>query len=167
MKNGKLQWFVGAVSAAVLLTAAPVSAGYDTSKTVTPEKRQAEESGQWEDAPGERKWHGAAKAEHGEWKAMHEERRAYRMKRLKEAAQYFGIATEGKSAKQLHKELRAASKADKAKWERFRREQSAKRLARLQSIAAKLGIATQGKTARQLYRDIRAEIEGISEQRSS
>jgi hypothetical protein len=82
--------------------------------------------------------------------------KAYRMKRLKEAADYFGISTEGKSAKQLHKEIKAAREADSAKWDRFKAEQKAKRLARLQEVAKGLGIETQGKNAQQLRKEIRA-----------
>jgi len=99
---------------------------------------------------GNRHWDGHDHRKHGD--RGHEE---YRMKRLTEAAQYFGIETAGKDAKQLKEELQAARKADEAKWKRFEAEQKAKHLARLQTFAKKLGIATEGKDAKQLRKEIR------------
>ncbi|WP_219833908.1 hypothetical protein [Paenibacillus sp. R14(2021)] len=83
-----------------------------------------------------------------------EERQARKLEHMKEAAQYFGIASEGKSAEQLHKELKEARKANPAKWEKFKAEKQAQRLARLQETAKRLGIATEGKSARQLHKEI-------------
>ncbi|RAP73801.1 hypothetical protein [Paenibacillus montanisoli] len=83
-----------------------------------------------------------------------EEHKARKLKHLQEAAGYFGISTEGKSAEQLIKELKAARDADPAKWEKFKAEMKAKRLAKLQEKAAALGIKTEGKSAKQLREEI-------------
>ncbi|WP_308636222.1 hypothetical protein [Paenibacillus silvisoli] len=98
--------------------------------------------------------------ERGHWGRDHhdgknsEERKARKLKHLQEAAGYFGISTEGKSAEQLIKELKAAREADPAKWEKFKGEMKAKRLARLQEKASALGIKTEGKSAKQLREEI-------------
>ncbi len=88
-----------------------------------------------------------------------EERQAYRLEVLKEAAEYFNISTEGKSIAELHKEVKAARAANKEKWEQFKQEQTGKRLTRLQKIASDLGIKIEGKTAKQLHAEIRALCE--------
>lgn len=155
MKNRKRQWTILISAAALLLiSASPAHARHEAPK---PEQAQQTEQEQWRSRSGQQD----AGHEGKDWHAAREQHRAFRLQRLKEAAEYFGIATEGKSAKQLHEELRTARHADKAKWERYKAEFRAKRLAHLQKIAAKLGIAVEGKTMRELSRDIRAEIEGI------
>lgn len=75
---------------------------------------------------------------------------AYRLKKLQEMANYFGIPTEGKSAQQLKQELAAAKESNKEKWEAFKAEHRAKRLEHLQKLAEKHGIKTEGKTEEQL-----------------
>ncbi|MFC0334333.1 hypothetical protein ACFOLF_11915 [Paenibacillus sepulcri] len=92
---------------------------------------------------------------HDHRKYSESDREKHRMRRLTEAARYFGIETAGKDADQLREELKAARKADEAKWKRFETEQKAKHLAKLQAFAKKLGIATEGKDARQLRQEIR------------
>jgi len=84
-----------------------------------------------------------------------EEHQARRLKHLQEAAQYFGISTQGKSAKQLHDELKATRASDPAKWDKFKAAHKAKRLANLQEAAEREGISTKGKTARQICDELR------------
>lgn len=89
---------------------------------------------------------------------------AYRLKKLQEMANYFGIETEGKSAQQLKQELAAAKEADKEKWEAFKAEHRAKRLEHLQKLAEKHGIKAEGKTEEQL-RDELMKAHGGKERR--
>lgn len=84
-----------------------------------------------------------------------EERKARKLEFMTEAAQYFGISTEGKTAEQLHKELKAARDANPAKWEKFKAQKKAQRMLRMQETAKQLGISTEGKTAKQLHEEIR------------
>ncbi|UVI31295.1 hypothetical protein [Paenibacillus spongiae] len=87
-------------------------------------------------------------------KAGSEEHKARKLEHLKEAAKYFGISTEGKTAQQLHEELKAARTKDKAKWEQFKAEHKAMRMAKLQEKAKSLGISTEGKSMKQLCQEI-------------
>jgi hypothetical protein len=145
MKWLNKKWIVLAAAAALSMAAVPVYAQSNASApSNTPSLQENEQTAREQLERGHE--HSKAARDH----------KAYRMKRLKEAADYFGISTEGKSAKQLHKELKAAREADSAKWDRFKAEQKAKRLARLQEVAKGLGIETQGKNAQQLRKEIRA-----------
>ncbi|MFC5649658.1 hypothetical protein ACFPYJ_11100 [Paenibacillus solisilvae] len=139
--NWKLSAAIAAAACTLLFLVIPAHA-----------QREAEPSAQQQLQP-------EAKQDHGRFGMNREEHRAYRLERLKEAADYFNISTDGKSAAQLHKEVKAARAANKEKWEQFKQEQSGKRLARLQKIAAELGIKTEGKTAKQLHAEIRALCE--------
>lgn len=134
---------VALAACTLLLTASPVHAQRDSTPSAAQQQQLQPE----------------AKQEHGHYGMDREEHRAYRLERLKEAAEYFNISTEGKTPAQLHKEVKAARAADKEKWEQFKQEQSGKRLARLQKIASELGIKTEGKTAKQLHAEIRALCE--------
>ncbi|MCQ6562624.1 hypothetical protein [Paenibacillus mendelii] len=89
-----------------------------------------------------------------QWKAGSEKHKARKLEHLKEAAAYFGISTEGKTAEQLHEELKAARTKDQAKWERFKAEHKAKHMAKLQETAKSLGISTEGKSHKQLCHEI-------------
>lgn len=154
MKNRTQKWTISILAAALLLmSASPAYARLDAAK---PEQTEQTEQEHWHGSKGQRD----AGHAHKDWQAVREQHRAFRLHRLQDAAKYFGISTEGKSAKQLHEDLRAARNNDKAKWERYKAEFQAKRLAHLQKIAAKLGIAYEGKTTRELRREIHAEIEG-------
>jgi hypothetical protein len=133
------KWIAAALSAALLLTAAPAFA----EPAGTPSDQTARQP--------DFNWDNGRHHSH-----RHEVREAHRLERLKEAVEYFGISTEGKTAEQLRQELRAARVKDPVKWERFKAEHKAKRLKHLQEIAAKLGISTEGKSARQLREEIRA-----------
>lgn len=75
---------------------------------------------------------------------------AYRLQKLREAAAYFGIATDGKDAAQLKQELQVAKEANKEKWEAFKAEHKAKHEKHLREMAEAHGIETEGKTAEQL-----------------
>ncbi|WP_274649120.1 hypothetical protein [Paenibacillus humicola] len=132
---------------AALLTGALLLAAVPVPAFGAPEAAPGGQSGQNEQAGHD--W----KDDRGHWREHHEARK---LKHLKEAAEYFGIATEGKTADQLRTELKAAKEKDAAKWERFKAEHKAKRLERLQTIARKLGISTEGKSAKQLREEIRA-----------
>lgn len=88
-------------------------------------------------------------------KAMEGEHRRHGAKRLKEAAEYFGIKTEGKTAEQLRDELRKVRREQPEKWAKFKAEHKAKRLAMLQAEAKRLGVATEGKDLRQLHKEVR------------
>ncbi|MFD0960956.1 hypothetical protein [Paenibacillus chungangensis] len=79
---------------------------------------------------------------------------AYRLQKLREAAAYFGIETEGKNAEQLKKELQAAKEANKEKWEAFKAENRAKHEEYLRKMAESQGIETEGKTAEQLKQEL-------------
>jgi hypothetical protein len=138
MKWMDRKWIVSAAAAALLLTASPVYA--------EPAGTSADQTQRQPDS-GKDSGHHHNHSHHGN--------KAHRLERLKEAAEYFGISTEGKTEEQLRHELKEAREKDKAKWERFKAEHKAKRLNRLQEIAAKLGISTEGKSARQLRQEIR------------
>jgi len=84
-----------------------------------------------------------------------EEFEAFRLRKLQEMAQYFGISTDGKSAAQLKQELEAAKAANAEKWEAYKAEQKAKRLELLRKDAAEHGIDTKGKSAGQLHEELR------------
>ncbi|MFC4100862.1 hypothetical protein [Paenibacillus xanthanilyticus] len=88
-------------------------------------------------------------------KAMQGEHHRHGAKRLKEAAEYFGIQTEGKTAEQLRDELRKVRQEQPEKWAKFKAEHKAKRLTMLQAEAKRLGIATEGKDLRQLHKEVR------------
>lgn len=79
---------------------------------------------------------------------------AYRLQKLREAAAYFGIETEGKDAEQLKKELKVAKEANKEKWEAFIAEHKAKQEEYLRKMAESQGIETEGKTAEQLKQEL-------------
>ena len=128
-------------AAALLLTAMPVYAQASTPSSEQLQAQHEQERDHWRFGSG-----------HGH---KGEERKARRLAFMQEAAQYFGIATEGKSAEQLHKELKAAKEANPAKWEKFMASKKAQRMARLQDTAKRLGISTEGKSARQLHEEIR------------
>ncbi|QHT62953.1 hypothetical protein GXP70_25315 [Paenibacillus lycopersici] len=128
-------------AAALLLTALPVYAQAATPSSEQLQAQHEQERDHWRFGGG-----------HGH---KSEVRKARKLELMQEAAQYFGIATEGKSAEQLHKELKAAREANPAKWEKFKAEKKAQRLARLQETAKRLGIATEGKSAKQLHDEIR------------
>lgn len=104
---------------------------------------------------------GAKHGHHGRHMTK-EDFEAYRLKKLQEMANYFGIQTEGKSAQQLKQELAAAKEANKEKWEAFKAEHRAKRLQHLQKLAEKHGIKTDGKTEEQL-RDELMKVHGGKE----
>lgn len=132
MRGCILAMAVAAVAAAAVWTAQPIGA-----------ERAAAPVMQEED-----------KHEHHRGGMSREEFEAYRLKRLQEMAAYFGIPTEGKSARQLKQELIAAKEADKEKWEAFKAERQAKRLDHLREIARDHGIQTEGKTAEQLHEEL-------------
>lgn len=90
-----------------------------------------------------------------QWKAMRDEHYRHGAKRLQEAAEYFGIKTEGKTAEQLRDELKKVRQEQPEKWAKFKAEHKAKRLAKLQEEAKRLGIATEGKDLRQLHKEVR------------
>ncbi|GGD95337.1 hypothetical protein [Paenibacillus nasutitermitis] len=140
----KQNWITAAAAGIILAAAVP---GFARAAEVMP---PASPSSSQEDSKEIRQWDGRDHHKHGG--RDHEK---FRMRRLTEAAQYFGIETAGKDAKQLSEELKAARKADEAKWKRFVAEQEAKHLVRLQTFAKKLGIATEGKDAKQLRKEIR------------
>ncbi|QHW33070.1 hypothetical protein GZH47_21205 [Paenibacillus rhizovicinus] len=128
-------------AAALLLTAMPICAQAATPSSEQLQAQHEQERDHWRFGGG-----------HGH---KSEARKARKLEFMQEAAQYFGIATEGKSAEQLHKELKAAREANPAKWEKFKSEKKAQHMARLQDTAKRLGISTEGKTARQLQDEIR------------
>lgn len=92
--------------------------------------------------------------EHHRGRMSKEQFEAYRLQRLQEMAFYFGIPTEGKSARQLKQELVVAKETNKEKWEAFKAERQAKRLEHMRKIAESNGIQTEGKTAEQLHEEL-------------
>ncbi|MFC4812930.1 hypothetical protein [Paenibacillus sp. GCM10023250] len=130
-------------AAALLLTAMPVYAQAATPPSEQLQAQHEQERDHWRFGGG----HG-----HG---YKHGDREARKLEFMKDAAQYFGISTEGKSADQLKKEVKAAKDADPAKWDKFIAAKKAQRLTRLQDTAKRLGISTEGKTAKQLHDEIR------------
>lgn len=115
------------------------------------QQEQQGQQGQTEQERDHWRWGGGG---HGHGR-NHEQRQARKLEHMKEAAQYFGISTEGKTAKQLHDELKAARKANPAKWDKFIAAKKAEHLARLQETAKSMGIQTEGKSAKQLHDEIR------------
>ncbi|WP_148505189.1 hypothetical protein [Paenibacillus beijingensis] len=92
---------------------------------------------------------------------------AWRLERLREAASYFGIQSDGKSAEQLKAEIMAMKTKDSAKWEAFKKSMKAKRFERLKQFAASQGISTEGKTEQQLRNELRALCRHKGEQPSA
>jgi len=154
MKRTAVRSLLLAASGVLVISAQLASAhpGHDTQQWVQQkpaEQTQALEPQQHEQH--EQKSH----LKRGHWQSGGEEHQARRLKHLQEAAKYFGLSTQGKSAKQLHDELKAIRAADPAKWEKFKAAHKAKRLANLQEAAERHGIATKGKTARQICDELR------------
>lgn len=128
-------------AAALLLTVSPAYVQASTPSTEQIQAQHEQERDHWRFAGG-----------HGR---NNEERQARKLEFMKEAAQYFGISTEGKTVEQLQGELKAARNANPAKWEKFKSQKQAQRLSRLQDMAKQMGISTEGKTASQLHEEIR------------
>ena len=134
-------------TATLLLTALPayVQAGTPSSEQLQQTQQEQEQEGDHWRFGGDREGHGHNR----------EGREARKLEFMKEAAQYFSISTQGKTAEQLEKELVTARKENPAKWEKFKAEKKSQHLARLQETAKRLGISTEGKTSRQLQQEIR------------
>ena len=126
----KAKWFVTLVAAGLLLSAVPAYAAHPQ-----------------EHSPEAKDYHHKS---HMSGKAFEE----HKLARLRYMADYFGIATEGKTAEQLKSELEVAKNKDKAKWEAFKTEHQAKILEHLRKKAAERGIATEGKSIRQLREEL-------------
>lgn len=71
---------------------------------------------------------------------------------LEEKAQAFGIATDGKTGKEIRAALHAAKEAKKA-------AKQAKVAAAVNKRAAKLGISTDGKTTEQVFAEIESALQ--------
>ncbi|MCF2938979.1 hypothetical protein L1N85_11080 [Paenibacillus alkaliterrae] len=138
------KWLVPAVALAVLFSVAPVWAAQ--SVTALPDAAHFVKHPTTSDEDGEYKHH--------KGKMTRKDFETYRLEKLKEAAAYFGIETEGKTVQQLKKEVEAAKVANKDKWEAFKAEHKAKRLEHLRKIADEHGIKTDGKTAKQLREEL-------------
>lgn len=142
MLKAKMKAVLLTVAGALLVATAPAAAQAPESQQL-PSDNYATEQQKKHD-------HG-----HGHWqKEDREKHMARRLKHLQEAAQYFGISIEGKSAKELHAELKSIRTSNPAKWEQFKAERKAKRLAALQEEAKRLGISTEGKTTKQICAEI-------------
>lgn len=137
------KWLVPALALTAILIASPVWAAEVPEASVSKEPAQAPEDSKQEHQHG-----------HGHGHMMRKDFDAYRLERLKEMAQYFGIETSGKTAKQLKQELEAAKIANKDKWEAYKAEHKARRLEHLRQIAAKHGIKTDGKSEEQLREEL-------------
>jgi len=79
-----------------------------------------------------------------------EQLQAHKLNKMKKLATYFGIETEGKSAKQLRAELEQAKKAQPEKWDMFKQQFRAKKLEEIREFAKSKGISIEGKTEEQL-----------------
>ena len=83
-------------------------------------------------------------------------REARKLEMLKDAAAYFGLRSEGKTAEQLRQEVRAAKEKHPEKWASFKAAQHEKQFLRLKEFAAKQGINVQGKSEEQLKNELRS-----------
>ncbi|MBB3112098.1 TPP-dependent indolepyruvate ferredoxin oxidoreductase alpha subunit [Paenibacillus phyllosphaerae] len=148
---------IAAAAAACLLAGTPAFAMAPDNTAAQPQTDRQPAAQEHEDFKDARK----------DWKAMRHDHAERRSQRLKEAAQYFGIKTEGKTDEQLRDELKKAREADPAKWNKFKAELKAKRLVRLQDEAKRLGIATEGKDAKALHEAIREKKKADCEKKKA
>jgi len=144
------KWLAVSTAALMLMTfASPLSSARQLNKApdaVQSDSRQEQ---------GDKLEQGAVHDKLHKKRMSKEEFEAFRLRKLQEMAQYFGISTDGKSAAQLKQELESAKAANAEKWEAYKAEQKAKRLELLRKDAAEHGIDTKGKSAGQLHEELR------------
>lgn len=130
-----------AAVAAVLLTATPLPAAtYAAEATETVQANPSEATA----APDAN----AAQEQDKEKREHWEKHKKVHLERMKQMAVLLGIDIEGKSAKQIHEEIRKLKHGEPG-------ESAADRLARLNKLATRLGIDPKGKSADELTQEIK------------